>query len=119
MFLLYLGMIQRLFDIVQQRSAEAPDATMLAAKEDGKWRTYSCREVWETAQQLAGGLLQLGIANTVLEPDDQEKIAIISLNRPEWMIADIGVQLTGAVLTPVYPTISPDELAYVLSEAGV
>jgi long-chain acyl-CoA synthetase len=112
-------MIQRLFDIVQQRSVAAPDSIMLAAKENGKWRTYSCSEVWETARQLAGGLLEHGISNTVLEPAQQEKIAIISLNRPEWMITDIGVQLTGAVLTPVYPTISPSELAYVLSEAEV
>jgi long-chain acyl-CoA synthetase len=112
-------MIQRLFDIVQQRSVQAPDSIMLAAKENAQWRTYSCKEVWNTARKLAGGLLSLGISNQVLEPDEQEKIAIISPNRPEWMIADIGVQLTGAVLTPVYPTISPSELAYILNEAGV
>ncbi|MFI5196061.1 MAG: AMP-dependent synthetase/ligase [Chitinophagales bacterium] len=112
-------MIQRLFDIVMQRSVVAPNAIMLAAKEKGRWRTYSSRAVWESAQKLAGGLLTLGIANEILEPEQQEKIAIISPNRPEWVITDIGVQLTGAVLTPVYPTISPAELAYVLSEAGV
>ncbi|MCW3120939.1 MAG: long-chain fatty acid--CoA ligase [Flavipsychrobacter sp.] len=112
-------MIQRLFDIAEQQSKQAPDAIMLAAKENGQWRTYSSSEVWQTARKLAGGLLSLGIANQVLEPEQQEKIAIISPNRPEWMMTDIGVQLTGAVLTPVYPTISPAELAYVLSEAGV
>src|SRR6185437_12646048 len=99
-------MIQRLFDIAEQQTRLAPDAVMLAAKENGQWRTYSCSEVWETARRLAGGLLTLGITNEVLEPDLQEKIAIISPNRPEWMITDLGVQLTGAVLTPVYPTIS-------------
>lgn len=112
-------MIQRLFDIVEQQSNLAPNAIMLAAKENGSWRTYSSREVWETACYLAGGLLQVGITNHTLEPEQQEKIAILSPNRPEWMIADIGVQLTGAVLTPVYPTISPNELVYVLNEAGV
>ncbi len=112
-------MIQRLFDIVEQRSNNAPDAVMLAAKEQGNWRTYSSREVWETARKLAGGLLTLGITNEILEPEPQEKIAIISPNRPEWMITDIAVQLTGAVLTPIYPTISPQEIAYVLDEAGV
>jgi len=112
-------MIQRLFDIAEQQSKQAPDAVMLAAKENGQWRTYSSSEVWQTARKLAGGLLSVGIANQVLEPDQQEKIAIISPNRPEWMMTDIGVQLTGAVLTPVYPTISPTELTYVLSEAEV
>jgi long-chain acyl-CoA synthetase len=112
-------MIQRLFDIVEQQSKLAPNAIMLAAKENGAWRTLSSREVWETACNLAGGLLSLGISNEKLEPELQEKIAILSPNRPEWMITDIGVQLTGAVLTPVYPTISPNELVYVLNEAGV
>jgi len=61
---------------------------MLAAKENGEWRTYSGSEVWGTAQKVAGGLLSHGIANQVLEPDQQEKIAIISPNRPEWMFVD-------------------------------
>jgi len=112
-------MYQRLFDIVAQRSKEAPNAIMLAAKDNNEWRTYSSSEIWNTACQLAGGLLSLGIANQVLEPELQEKIAIISPNRPEWMMADIAVQLTGAVLTPVYPTISPSEQVYVFKEAGV
>ena len=112
-------MIQSLFDIVQLKNEQAPNAIMLAAKENGQWRTYSSSEVWQQARKLAGGLLSLGIANQVLEPEQQEKIAIISPNRPEWIIADIGVQLTGAVLTPIYPTISPSEIAYVLNEADV
>ena len=112
-------MVQRLFDIVEQRGTQFPDATMLSAKENGAWRIYTCKEVSETARSLAGGLLTTGISNDSLTPDGQEKIAIISPNRPEWVITDIGVQLTGAVLTPVYPTISPAELVYVLNEAGV
>lgn len=112
-------MINRLFDIVQQRSTQAPDAVMLAAKENGAWRTYSAAHVWATARSMAAGLQQQGIANDDLTPDAQEKIAIISLNRPEWIITDLAVQLCGAVLTPVYPTISPTELVYVLNEAEV
>ncbi|HXS38164.1 MAG TPA: AMP-binding protein, partial [Flavipsychrobacter sp.] len=112
-------MIQRLFDIVEQRSNDEPQAVMLAAKENGQWRTYSCAEVWNTSQKLAGGLLSLGISNQQLDPESQEKIAIISPNNPAWIITDLGVQLTGAVLTPIYPTISPHELTYILNEAGI
>jgi long-chain acyl-CoA synthetase len=92
---------------------------MLAAKVEGTWKTYATAEVWDTSRRLAGGLLDLGISNHALEPEQQEKIAIISPNCPEWMMTDIGVQLTGAVLTPVYPTISPKELEFILKEAGV
>jgi long-chain acyl-CoA synthetase len=118
-FLVNLCMIQRLFDIVASRAAEEPNATMLAAKENGEWKTYSCANVYSTARKLAGGLLSLGIANQELEPLKQEKIAIISPNNPQWIITDVAVQLTGAVLTPIYPTISPHELAFILNEAGV
>jgi len=37
----------------------------------------------------------------------------------EWIITDLAVQLCGAVLTPIYPTIAPAELVYVLRDAGV
>jgi long-chain acyl-CoA synthetase len=112
-------MIKRIFDIVEKRAAEEPAGVMLAAKENGQWRTYSSGEVWDTACKLCGGLLSLGISNQILEPEQQEKIAIISPNRPEWIMTDLGVQQTGAVLTPVYPTVSPHDLAFILQESGV
>ncbi len=112
-------MTERLFDFVKERYDAAPDATLLAAKEGGTWREYTVREIWETACSTAAGLLDLGIDNAVLEPEQQEKIAIISPNRPEWLIIDLAVQLTGAVLTPIYPTIAPTELSFVLRDAGV
>ncbi len=112
-------MIQRLFDIVAERATAEPNDVLFGAKENGSWRTYSSGESWQMARYLSGGLLSLGIDNANLIPEQQEKIAIISLNRPEWMVTDIAVQMTGAVLTPIYPTISPTELAFVLSDAGV
>lgn len=112
-------MTQRLFDFVKERYDTAPSATLLAAKENGRWREYPVSEVWETACAMANGLLELGVSTVNLSPEGQEKIAIISPNRPEWIITDLAVQLTGAVLTPIYPTIAPHELIFVLKDAGV
>jgi long-chain acyl-CoA synthetase len=112
-------MIERLFDIVSKRASEEPAAVMFAGKEQGAWRTWSCKEVWDTARKLAGGIESLGISNAALAPEQQEKIAIISPNRPEWIITDVGVQLTGAVLTPLYPTISVNDLAFILQESEI
>jgi long-chain acyl-CoA synthetase len=112
-------MTERLFDFVKERYDAAPDATLLAAKEGGSWREYPVREIWETACRRANALLELGIDNSELSPEAQEKIGIISQNRPEWIITDLAVQLTGAVLTPIYPTIAPTELSFVLRDAGV
>lgn len=112
-------MITRLFDITDLRAKEEPNADLLAAKEQGSWRKYSTQTAVETANKLCGGLLSLGIANDNLTPEHQEKIAIISPNRPEWIITDLAVQKTGAVLTPLYPTISVDDMEYILNDADV
>jgi long-chain acyl-CoA synthetase len=114
-----MSKIQRLFDIVARRAENEPGSVLLAAKENGHWRTYSTKEAWLTARKLCGGLLSLGIDNTILQPEQQEKIAILSPNRPEWIMTDLAVQMTGAVLTPIYPTISPKEIAFILNEAQV
>jgi len=110
---------ERLFDIVEARCKDNGDSPLLAAKENGSWRTYSCNEVWSTARKLAGGLLSLGISTNISDTEQQEKIAIISPNRPEWLITDFAVQQTGAVLTPIYPTISPAEITFILNDSGV
>lgn len=112
-------MIKRLFDIVAKRASEEPEAVMLAAKENGQWRTYSCADVYNTARRLCGGLLTLGITNKTDVPEQREKIAIISPNRPEWIMTDAGVQIAGAVLTPIYPTISPAEMTYILNDSEI
>ncbi|RYD54775.1 MAG: long-chain fatty acid--CoA ligase [Sphingobacteriales bacterium] len=112
-------MIKRLFDIVAKRAADEPDAVMLAAKENGQWRTYSCADVYNTARKLCGGLLSLGIEHKSDAPEQLEKIAIISPNRPEWIMTDVAVQMAGAVLTPVYPTISTAEMTYILKDSEI
>ncbi len=112
-------MISRIFDIAENRAVAEPDAIMLAAKEQGEWKTYSNFFVWQTAKQLANGLKKILGNFSINNPELQEKVAIISANRPEWIITDIATQLSGAVLTPIYPTISPAELEFILRDAGV
>ena len=110
---------QRLFDFVETQAAERPSGVMLASKINGAWHTISCKEVVNRSRDLASGLLTLGIRNEELIPEKQEKIAIVSQNRPEWVITDLAVQQTGAILTPIYPTVSPQDFAYILNEAEV
>lgn len=111
--------MERLFDLARRQAENRPGSIMLAAKCRGIWQTYSCKEVLRQANAFADGLLTLGIHNQVLEPERQEKIALISPNRPEWVMTDLAVQQTGAILTPIYPTISPIEFAFILNEAEV
>src|SRR6476469_5910805 len=109
----------RLFNFFEQHLKEAPNEIMLAAKEGGKWHSYSTTEVKMIVDQLAAGLLALGYGGNNMTVEGRDKIAILSKNRPEWMFLDLAVQQTGAVLVPLYPTIHIADLEFVLNDAQV
>jgi len=92
---------------------------MLAGKEGGQWKTYSTAAVKETVDKLSAGLLSLGINCGDMTAEGRDKIAILCKNRPEWVMLDLAVQQIGAILVPVYPTISVNELEFVLQDAQV
>ena len=92
---------------------------MLAGKENGSWRTYGTQEVKDIVHDLAAGLLNCGISMRDKTPEGRDKVGIISKNRPEWLMVDLAVQLTGAILTPIYPTISVHDLEFILKDAAV
>ncbi|GAA4317067.1 long-chain fatty acid--CoA ligase [Flaviaesturariibacter amylovorans] len=110
---------RRLFDCLDQLMETAPNDPLLAAKEQGQWRTYPVREVNDIVNRLAAGLLALGIGGHDLSVEGSDKIAILSKNRPEWVFLDLAVQKAGAVLVPVYPTVGLPDLAFVLNDAQV
>lgn len=111
--------IKRLFDLLDNYSTQFPSKKMLYAKIQGSWIGHTSSEVKESSLQLAASLIKLGISGNDMTPDHQDKISIISANRPEWVITDFAVQQTGAVLVPIYPSISNIELAYILNEAQI
>lgn len=108
---------QRLFDVISYQLANYPKTDMLAGKENGEWKKYSTKEVADITLKFSSGLLKLGIRAGIKHNEEKDKIAVISPNRPEWIITDLACQQLGAVLTPIYPTISETELAYVLNDA--
>ena len=109
----------RLFDCIATQMLKDPAGVMLAGKENGTWQEYKTQEVADTVNQLSSGLLHLGFNNKDNTAEGRDKIAVISKNRPEWIILDLAVQQIGAVLTPVYPTIGDTELEYILNDAKV
>src|ERR1700747_1783600 len=91
--------VTRIFDAIPELLKKKIVEDAFAGKENGTWVKYSTQQFSEYVNNLSYGLLNLGIAS-------QDKIAIISNNRPEWNFVDFGVQQTGAVTVPIYPTIS-------------
>jgi long-chain acyl-CoA synthetase len=110
---------KRLFDCIALGLESKPLGDMLAAKENGKWREYSTAEVKAITDKLAAGLVAMGISSGDMTPEGRDKIAILCKNRPEWIMLDLAVQQTGAILTPIYPTINVNELEFVLNDAQV
>lgn len=102
----------RLFDIVYEWHSKYPKTHALNKKENGKWIPYSTKDFIDHSENLAYGLLVLGVQR-------EDKIAIISNNRPEWNIADIGIQLCGAINVPIYPTISENDLTFIFNDAEI
>ena len=111
--------IKRLFDCIDYQLTNFPQDAMLAGKENGIWRKYSTQEVAQTANELSAGLLSLGLSANDFTPEGSDKIAIISSNRPEWLIADMATQQIGVIWVPVYPTTNPLELTFILNDASV
>ncbi|MDE3185182.1 MAG: long-chain fatty acid--CoA ligase [Bacteroidota bacterium] len=109
----------RLFDCIETHLKDAPGRTMLAGKENGQWKEYTTVEVAEIVNKLSSGLMYSGIGPGDFSIEGRDKVAVISKNRPEWVMLDLAVQRVGAVLVPVYPTISDIELEFILKDANV
>ena len=102
---------KRIFDILTTYLQKHPDQKIaLAKKDNGEWRKYSIQEYVETTNIISYALIKLGI-----QKDD--KVAIISSNRPEWNIIDMAIQQVGAVTVPIYPTISKEDYRVVINNS--
>jgi long-chain acyl-CoA synthetase len=103
----------RLFDLLkryQEKYKNKEDA--LGAKENGEWVKYSTKQYIDFANNISLGLLSLGVQK-------EDKIALIANNRPEWNFADMGIMQTGAINVPIYPTISENDLEFILNDAEI
>jgi long-chain acyl-CoA synthetase len=109
----------RIFDAVAYQLNRFPKKDMFAAKHNGEWKTYSTGEVQNLVNKLSAGLLQLGVSGNDMTIENQDKIALVSKNRPEWLMLDLACQQIGAALCPIYPTTNINELEFIFNDASV
>ncbi len=102
----------RLFDIIYVQQANYPQPDAFGYKADGEWKKVSTQQIIDTGNKVSLSLLKLGV-----KPDD--KVAIVSNNRPEWNMVDLGILQTGAVNVPVYPTITEHEYKFIFNDAEI
>jgi len=104
--------VTRLFDLLPHYDVYPPKDDVLAGKDNGEWIKYSAQDYRENANNISYGLLKLGIKKG-------DKIATISVNRPEWNFLDMGILQIGAVHVPIYPTISESDYKFILNHSEV
>ncbi|MEK9517969.1 AMP-dependent synthetase/ligase [Streptomyces venezuelae] len=76
-----------------------------------EWRSLTWAQTAERVRAIAAGLLTLGLA-----PED--RVAISSSTRIEWILADLGMMCAGVAATAVYPSTNGEETAYILADSG-
>ena len=93
------------------RVREKGDAPFLWAKREGEWRSISWREAARQVAAFAASLRRLG-----LEAGD--RVMLVSENRPEWLIADLGIMAAGCVTVPTYITNTTRDHQHILGNSG-
>ncbi|MFJ8440590.1 AMP-dependent synthetase/ligase [Kitasatospora griseola] len=76
-----------------------------------QWRSLTWAQAGERIRAVAAGLMALGIRA-------EDRVAIASATRIEWILADLGNMCAGAATTTVYPSTNADETAFILANSG-
>ncbi len=91
------------------REKERPD--LFGTRRSGGWEWISSQQALVTVREIAAGLVALGVS-----PGD--RVVLVSENRPEWILSDLGIQFAGGVTVPIYPTLPADQVRFLLQDSG-
>jgi len=81
-------------------------------KSEKKYRGISYVAFGEWVERIASGFASLGLHSG-------DRIALLSENRPEWIVTDMAMIRIGAVNVSIYPSLTPKQIEYILTDAGV
>ncbi|MDZ7318773.1 MAG: AMP-binding protein, partial [candidate division KSB1 bacterium] len=84
--------------------------TSLMTKVGGQYQGFSYQELGERVKHFALGLASLGVHRG-------DRVSLLSENRPEWAIADLAIISLGAINVPIYPTLIPKQIEYILNDS--
>jgi long-chain acyl-CoA synthetase len=102
---------ENLVSLFLTRAGAKGDKPFLWAKRDGHWISISWSDAARQVSALSSALRRIG-----LEPGD--RVALVSENRPEWLIADLAIMAAGCVTVPTYTTNTTRDHAHVLGNSG-
>lgn len=91
------------------RRHKRPDT--LNYKSEGRWNSISSDELIARAKTIAAGLYSIGVRSG-------DRIALLSESRVEWTLTDAGCIFGGVIGVPIYPTLAPPQVRYILNDSG-
>ena len=95
----------------RDRVAATPYSEAFRYPKDGGWSSVTWKQIGERVDLIAAGLVSLGIA-------PEERVALASGTRYEWVVVDFGILASGAATTTVYPTTNAEDVAYIVANSG-
>ncbi|MEI7518932.1 MAG: long-chain fatty acid--CoA ligase [Mycobacteriaceae bacterium] len=93
------------------RVAATPNAEAFRYPDDGGWTSVTWKQVGDRVELIAAGLISLGI-------NPEERVALASGTRYEWVVVDFGILAAGAATTTVYPTTHAEDVAFIVANSG-
>lgn len=106
----FLTTIPRLYQYLTEEYSKETNNYVIKHKVDGKYVGISYDQLKEETDAFAFGLASLGI-----KKDD--KVAIISENRPEWVYSDMAILSLGAIDVPLYPSLTAESVEFILNNS--
>ena len=99
--------------LFRNRVRATPDAPayLFFTDDSTELTTLTWRQTYEKVEQWAAGLISLGVQL-------EDRVAIASTTRVEWVLADLAIICAGAATTTVYPTTIAEDVAYILADSG-
>ncbi len=91
------------------RKHKRPDT--LNYKSGDRWISISADEMLARAKLIAAGLHAIGVQRG-------DRVALLSESRVEWTLTDAGSMFAGAIDVPIYPTLMPPQVRYILNDSG-
>jgi long-chain acyl-CoA synthetase len=101
---------QTLADLVVRSASQYAENVAVRYKRDGAWHDVTYAQLGDTVEEIALGLIDLGI-------EAGERLCILANTRPEWSYVDMAATSIGAVVVPIYQTNSPEECFWVISDS--
>jgi long-chain acyl-CoA synthetase len=99
----------QLFDDTRRNRARED---FLCWKDAGSWKQIGTEEAWERARSIARACIESGVKSG-------DRVGIVSNNRPEWTLCDFGIQMAGGVPVPIYPTLTGEQMAFIIRDAEI